>query len=280
MSIWKLSAEAAKYAQARPSHPKDIVTIAKKFLREEYKGPAHQAVDVGCGTGLSTQNLYGEFEHNLGVDASQAMIDQANQQGLPGSLVFAASRAENLPVGSESTQLVIAGRAIHYFDIAAFYAEVDRVLVRNGVLCYYSVDFPAVSSPNNKKFGERIHDLFWKQLKSPRLSGYWPVNPSNKQIVDWDRRNFYLNVLTAPYPSTRTDETVAGQRETSVEQLAAELSTYSAIVTLRERDGDKAADEMLDDFIAVGRQIASEEKQDSTNLVATDNFFMVMSRKP
>ena len=125
------------------------------------------------------------------------------------------------------------GRAIHYFDIAAFYAEVDRVLVRNGVLCYYSVDFPAVSSPNNIKFGERIHDLFWKQLKSPRLSGYWPVNPSNKQIVDWDRRNFYLNVLTAPYLSTRTDETVAGQRETSVEQLAAELSTYSAIVTLR-----------------------------------------------
>jgi len=279
-SIWKLSAEAAKYAQARPSHPKEIVTIAKKFLREEYAGPAHQAVDVGCGTGLSTQNLYGEFEHNFGVDSSQAMIDQANMRNLPGSLVFETSSAENLPVGSESTQLILSGRAIHYFDIPKFFKEVDRVLIKKGVLCYYSVDFPAVSSAVNAKFGARIHDLFWSHLKSPQLSGHWPINPSNQQVVNWDRRNFYFNAMRPPYEYSRTDETVSGQRETSIEQLAAELSTYSAIVNLREKDGDKAADDLLNEFTAAGHAIASEEGAEDASLVATDNFFMVMARKP
>eukprot|EP00088_Acartia_fossae_P003182 TRINITY_DN11314_c0_g1_i1.p1 TRINITY_DN11314_c0_g1~~TRINITY_DN11314_c0_g1_i1.p1 ORF type:complete len:285 (+),score=55.09 TRINITY_DN11314_c0_g1_i1:39-893(+) len=281
-SVWKLATEAAKYAQARPSHPKKIVDIAKNFLREEYTGRCYQAVDVGCGTGNSTVNLYQEFEHIIGLDASKAMIKQAYERNLPGNMVFMVSSAERIPVASESTQLIISGRAIHYFDLDAFYREVDRILVRSGVLCYYSTDFPDISSLN-VRYGERIHELFWKHITSELLSPFWPVNNSLNKVIDWRRREVYLNILRPPYPESRVDESVHATRDMSIDGLRAELETYSAVVTYRDIEGDRAANTLLDSFADSCWRIAGEEGVNTGHdgqLTATDKFFLVMARKP
>ena len=44
-------------------------------------------------------------------------------------MTFTRGEAESLPVAAASVQLVVVGRAIHYFDTRAFFREVDRVLV-------------------------------------------------------------------------------------------------------------------------------------------------------
>ena len=89
------------------------------------------AVDVGCGTGMSTRNLFGKFDNVLGVDLSEAMISEAQQcykQYQP-NVAFKVAKAEAIPVPDNSTQLILVGRAIHYFDQKTFFKEVDRVLV-------------------------------------------------------------------------------------------------------------------------------------------------------
>ena len=89
------------------------------------------AVDVGCGTGMSTRNLFGKFENVLGVDLSEAMVTEAAQcwkQYHP-NVAFKVAKAESIPVPDNSTQLILVGRAIHYFDQKTFFKEVDRVLV-------------------------------------------------------------------------------------------------------------------------------------------------------
>ena len=42
---------------------------------------------------------------------------------------FKVSPAECIPVEDKSTQLVLVGRALHYFDQKTFFKEVDRMLV-------------------------------------------------------------------------------------------------------------------------------------------------------
>jgi len=278
-SIWKLPAEAAKYAQARPSHPKDLVKVAKAYLREGYSGEMYQAVDVGCGTGLSTKNLVGEFQHVIGLDTSSAMIDQAMKQGLPGSVVFKVSGAEKLPISDGSTQLVIAGRAIHYFNLDKFYKEVDRVLVDNGILCYYSVVYPNVSS-EHEKFGGEVNAIFWRYLKE-RLADYWPLNKETGNLLHWNRREIYFTKIPPPFAASARDESVSTSRPTTIQALARELDTYSSSVCYREQLGDAAGDQLLDEFVeecqAAAARLAVDPQQ--TPLTATDNFFMVMSRK-
>ena len=41
------------------------------------QGPLSCALDIGCGTGQSTENLLPHFEKVYGCDPSQAMLDQA-----------------------------------------------------------------------------------------------------------------------------------------------------------------------------------------------------------
>ena len=88
-------------------------------------------MDVGCGTGMSTRNLFGKFDKVLGVDLSEAMIEEAKNCWKDYSQVeFSVARAEEIPVEDKSAQVILVGRAIHYFDQATFFQEVDRILVR------------------------------------------------------------------------------------------------------------------------------------------------------
>ena len=43
------------------------------------QGPLSCALDIGCGTGQSTENLLPHFEKVYGCDPSQAMLDQAKE---------------------------------------------------------------------------------------------------------------------------------------------------------------------------------------------------------
>ena len=52
-------------------------------------------------------------------------------------MTFTRGEAECLPVAAASVQLVVVGRAIHYFDTRAFFREVDRVLVGDHTLLSY-----------------------------------------------------------------------------------------------------------------------------------------------
>merc|ERR1712227_918664 len=194
-SIWSVASEVVKYNAIRPEHPVAIVDNVVKFLKTKYLGPMSLAVDVGCGTGMSTRNLFGKFEHVLGVDLSEAMVEEARQswQQFSSNVEFQVSGAEKLPVDDKSTQLVLVGRAIHYFDQKTFFEEVDRILVTNGVVAYYSVHFPTVIIPENDEASKAVNDIFWDYLDN-KLSPFWPHNQfDNTKIGSRNRRDYYVN---------------------------------------------------------------------------------------
>jgi ubiquinone/menaquinone biosynthesis C-methylase UbiE len=106
-SVWNKTSEAAKYSAKRPEHPVAIVDNVLAFLNKKYTGPMTMALDVGCGTGMSTCNLFGKFDNILGVDLSEAMIEQAKKSFSDDFVEFKVSGAENLPVKNSSVQTVL-----------------------------------------------------------------------------------------------------------------------------------------------------------------------------
>ena len=116
--IWKKPGEAENYSQSRPQHPSDVVNLSLKYLREKYQGPLQLALDIGCGTGKSTEHLLPHFEKVYGCDLSQAMLDQATKDYEHcKNVTFVQSTAEDLSqFPTNAFQLIIAGRYFFFFN--------------------------------------------------------------------------------------------------------------------------------------------------------------------
>ena len=78
-NIWKQPEEAENYAKARPDYPPEVVELSLQFLRQKYGGTLQKALDIGCGTGKSTEHLVDKFVTVIGSDLSQAMLDEARK---------------------------------------------------------------------------------------------------------------------------------------------------------------------------------------------------------
>ena len=66
-----------------------------------------------------------------GFDLSDSMVEEARHcwSQYSENVSFEVGRAEAIPIPDNSTQLILVGRAIHYFDHKTFFEEADRILV-------------------------------------------------------------------------------------------------------------------------------------------------------
>jgi len=120
---------AEGYASARPYlHPEAFSRVASLLERTS---PFTRALDVGCGTGLSTVALLALAREAVGVDASTAMLHHAQRTD---GVTYAACAAEGLPFTDAAFDLVIACGSIDWVDRERFLPEAARVLRPSGFL--------------------------------------------------------------------------------------------------------------------------------------------------
>jgi SAM-dependent methyltransferase len=127
-------AVAARYAAARPSlHAHAVGLLAERIP------PPHRAIDLGCGTGLSTEPLTSFANAVVGVDVSNDMLTHARSVG---GARYVCGNAERLPFADDLFDLATIASAIHWFEPEAI-NELGRVLRRVAVLAVYDVWFRA-----------------------------------------------------------------------------------------------------------------------------------------
>jgi SAM-dependent methyltransferase len=92
-----------------------------------------RGLDLGCGTGFSTEVLMAERPGVAwqGVDCSAAMLEIARRKPGLGQVDFREARAEELPFADASFDVVVANFSWHWFGDGAG-LEVRRVLRRDG----------------------------------------------------------------------------------------------------------------------------------------------------
>ena len=156
---------AERYAQGRPYHHRRTVERGLALGGGTSAGPA---LDIACGTGLSTRALAELGIRAVGVDLTPAMVAVARQQeGLP----FVVAAAEALPVGDGSLALLTVGSGLHWFDGSRFFAEAVRVLAPGGHLLVY--EHAGVALADDEHFSAWTGGVYLSRFPSPPTPGRW-----------------------------------------------------------------------------------------------------------
>ncbi|MFD7590278.1 class I SAM-dependent methyltransferase [Kitasatospora sp. NPDC059811] len=119
-------AAAAAYAEHRPDYAQDAV----RWALEPAPGP--RVLDLGAGTGKLTGVLAALGTEVIAVEPDPAMLAEL-RRSLPEVRALSGS-AETVPLPDASVDAVVAGNAMHWFDMAVAGPEIARVLAPGGVL--------------------------------------------------------------------------------------------------------------------------------------------------
>ena len=119
-------AAAVAYAEHRP----DYAQAAVRWALE--RAPGRRALDLGAGTGKLTAALVALGAEVAAVEPDPAMLAELRRalpavRALPGS-------AEATPLPDASVDAVLAGNAMHWFDMDVAGPEIARVLEPDGIL--------------------------------------------------------------------------------------------------------------------------------------------------
>jgi SAM-dependent methyltransferase len=128
--IERFTGRVESYVRYRPSYPSQALQ-----LLEERCGlsPACRVADVGAGTGILTAMLLQAGAHVWAVEPNAEM--RAAAEGLLGSqprFHSVAGSAEDTSLPAASIDLITAGQAFHWFDVAHTRVEFARVLAPEG----------------------------------------------------------------------------------------------------------------------------------------------------
>lgn len=119
-------AAAVEYAEHRP----DYALAAVRWALEP--APGRRVLDLGAGTGKLTGSLVALGADVVAVEPDPAMLAEL-RRALPAVCALSGG-AEAIPLPDASVDAVLAGNALHWFDMAVAGPEIARVLVPGGIL--------------------------------------------------------------------------------------------------------------------------------------------------
>ena len=122
-------AVAAAYAEHRPVYAEAAVEWVLAPVRD--RRPLRVA-DIGAGTGKLTAMLVRLGAEVTAVEPDPHMLAEL-RRAMPGVRSVPGS-AEELPLADASVDAVLAGQAMHWFDLDRALPEIARVLTPGGVL--------------------------------------------------------------------------------------------------------------------------------------------------
>jgi len=202
------SAQAAPYRRYRPHYPAALFAyLADSVTRRQ------RAWDCGTGSGQAAQALARYFATVFASDASAAQIAHAIRHE---RVHYRVAPAEDSGLTAASVDLITVAQALHWFDLARFYAEVERVLRPAGVLAVWCYGLLRVTPTIDS-----ILTVFYRETVGP----FWPPQ---RRWVD----NGYRD-LPLPF-AERSTPAFAITAQWNLPDLLGYLGTWSAVQRYRD----------------------------------------------
>ncbi|KAK1315801.1 hypothetical protein QJS10_CPA05g00781 [Acorus calamus] len=230
--------QAKKYSENRPGYPDELFRfIASKTPKNNL------AWDVGTGSGQAAVSLSKIYKNVIATDASEQQLAHAHK--LPNihykhtpATMSPADLARAVSPEPDAVDVVTVAQALHWFDLPAFYAQVNRVLRRpDGVFTAWCYTLPLVDPPVDSVFNR------YYATSGP----YWDVA---RRLVDEEYRT-----VAFPFgPVEGEDHTgpfeFTSEVEMGLDGLLDYLRSWSAYQTAKDQGVELLGEEVVAEFEA------------------------------
>jgi SAM-dependent methyltransferase len=169
------SRHADDYARYRPDYPGELFEFLASTVAR------HQtAWDCGTGNGQAALGLTPYFDRVIASDPSAGQIRLAAAHE---KISYRVSPAEATDIPAHTVDLITVAQALHWFDFAAFYREVRRVLKSDGWLAVWCYGLTRINPAVDE-----VVQHYYTEIVGP----YWPPE---RQYID-------AKYQTIPFPFT------------------------------------------------------------------------------
>lgn len=197
------SAQAALYAQYRPTYPPELFKYIVSFVSDK-----NTAWDCGTGNGQSAVELSKYFKKVIATDISSKQIVNAEKAA---NIFYSVQPSEHTDIDNDSVNLITVAQAIHWFDFEKFYAEVKRIATKNAFIAVWSYSLLKI----NKSIDQIIRNYHFNFL-----GNYWDAE---RKYVDDEYKNI-------PFPFGKIDAPQFFiEKYWSLQELEGYLNTWSAL---------------------------------------------------
>ncbi|ESO04637.1 hypothetical protein HELRODRAFT_154744 [Helobdella robusta] len=222
----------------RPRYPKKIFEIIDRKLtestdrlpnelREKYKkndnGRWREALDIGCGTGISTLMLVDFVQESFGIDSSKTQIFKAKvvSYGMkdPSRVTYLNEDALMISqmFSENSIDLIVSGQAVHWLaDRAKFYEACMKVLRPGGLLALYGYRTHEFEDENAEKIKQEFCPGMTKDFE-----------PKEVKHLDNSYKDIFEELKTL-YPNAERDDSFTDHLESTIDHYAGYLSSWCA----------------------------------------------------
>jgi len=182
MNYFNRKTAAERYSKGRPDFHSNTIKHIKEYLQLDNK--LDNALDIACGTGLSTKALLEIATNVFGTDTSQEMLNHALQTD---KINYSIASAEQQPFADNTFNLITVSSGVHWFDIDKFLAEATRLLKSKSWLILYENHFIS-EMVGNDNFTNWFPDVYLKKFPSPPRNNVYAwtnesLHPKNLNFI-------------------------------------------------------------------------------------------------
>ena len=129
----KFGSQVKEYNKYRSQYPREFYDFLFSLVKIK---KVENILDIGCGTGKSTEPLVRGNAKVIGYDHDSRMLKQARSNALEYHLPieYIKGEAEDLPFEDNSFDVVTIGTAFHWFANKKVVENIERILKPDGLL--------------------------------------------------------------------------------------------------------------------------------------------------
>lgn len=236
------------YEKARPRVPEYPADVLCRYLGAE----PQVVIDLGCGTGLSSEIWQKYSKKVIGIEPSDDMLALAKTKS-NNILEFQQGTGENTGLPDACADIVICSQSFHWMEPTATLKEINRVLKSNGVFATVDCDWPAVT----KWQAEKTYMELYNKVKEIESS----VPEIRETFIRYPKEHHLKNITESGYFTYTRELLFSNAEPCTKERYKQIILSQGSLQTIIKKRPDLISDDIEKFNSAIDNIFDTEEFQ-------------------
>lgn len=221
------------YDNVRPAMPTYPIETITRYLGKK----PDRVIDLGCGTGLSTNAWKGYCQQVIGVEPSIDMLAVAHLKTTD-HMSFIHRYAYDTRLKDDCADVVICSQSFHWMEPVTTLSEVNRLLKENGVFATVDCDWPPVAKWQAEAAYSKLYD------KVKKIERELPV--INDSYVMYDKGKHLNNIKESGYFRYAREISFANTEPCTIDRFIQIIFSQGSLQTIMKKAPGLLDDDLRD----------------------------------